>query len=567
VRVGSLFSGIGGIDEGLEQDGMEIVWQVEKEPFALAVLATRYPNVQRETDITTCRGLTASVPASHARMFPSQESGLGSRESAQDSFTSLRESCESFDPLGLCSRMFPDFSVQTKEETLQKCSGFSWSSAGMGFRGACSTASFSESPNVARVCSLSDILESHVPLRFYLSPRACRGVLRRAEKRKRTLQSRLQAALAFVGSLQDDEWKTILTSLCVEPSTNSPEARTTTRASKGISLRRPSTEHGLKADQGKATTQSELSPPQLEPSNRTANVTAMPCLHSRRRKADKSSRTLSVLALDTMGTAALGETVQTISSPRQSQPVMENSQTPATATEDRQMSYLLVRRLTPTECEILQGFPLGWTVPDIEHWGTRSRSRSCIGSVKGSSQRKNRRSNRRGTLMASDKKVEAGTPKRIQRVRTKGWKMPRLTSLLGAGILHTWHGVNESVLLKLFACSVIGVSTLSLGVAVSNMLVTTVVDGPATTRIAENGVPSTHRFVLLLQRIAVPMKHVSTARGDQNSLPDLVASVHRVQNPIRLSWRFITAMVMVERKESVWDGSISNTYYGCPCVN
>jgi len=32
---------------------------------------------------------------------------------------------------------------------------------------------------------------------------------------------------------------------------------------------------------------------------------------------------------------------------------------------------LSVRRLTPTECEILQGFPSGWTVPDTEHWGTR----------------------------------------------------------------------------------------------------------------------------------------------------------------------------------------------------
>jgi site-specific DNA-cytosine methylase len=32
-----------------------------------------------------------------------------------------------------------------------------------------------------------------------------------------------------------------------------------------------------------------------------------------------------------------------------------------------------VRRLTPTECETLQAFPKGWTVPDIEHWETRSR--------------------------------------------------------------------------------------------------------------------------------------------------------------------------------------------------
>lgn len=41
-----------------------------------------------------------------------------------------------------------------------------------------------------------------------------------------------------------------------------------------------------------------------------------------------------------------------------------------------------VRRLTPTECESLQGFPWGWTVPATEHLGTRSRSTSRSGSRK-----------------------------------------------------------------------------------------------------------------------------------------------------------------------------------------
>ena len=45
--VGSLFAGIGGFDEGLRQAGMESSWQVEKEPFCLKVLKTRFPNAQR----------------------------------------------------------------------------------------------------------------------------------------------------------------------------------------------------------------------------------------------------------------------------------------------------------------------------------------------------------------------------------------------------------------------------------------------------------------------------------------------------------------------------------------
>ena len=71
--VGSLFAGIGGFDEGLRQAGMESSWQVEKEPFCLKVLKTRFPNAERAADILTCRGLTSSVPASHARIGRSRE--------------------------------------------------------------------------------------------------------------------------------------------------------------------------------------------------------------------------------------------------------------------------------------------------------------------------------------------------------------------------------------------------------------------------------------------------------------------------------------------------------------
>jgi site-specific DNA-cytosine methylase len=40
-----------------------------------------------------------------------------------------------------------------------------------------------------------------------------------------------------------------------------------------------------------------------------------------------------------------------------------------------------VRRLTPIECERLQGFPEGWTVPATASSGTRSASRSVNGSA------------------------------------------------------------------------------------------------------------------------------------------------------------------------------------------
>jgi len=60
------------------------------------------------------------------------------------------------------------------------------------------TLSISDWPNDASVCSLSDILETDVPRKYYLSPRAAVGILRRAEKRDKELPEMLYKALMSV---------------------------------------------------------------------------------------------------------------------------------------------------------------------------------------------------------------------------------------------------------------------------------------------------------------------------------------------------------------------------------
>ena len=55
MKIGSLFSGIGGFELGLEQsiDGAETIWQVEQDPFCQKVLQKHWPDSTIYDDVTT----------------------------------------------------------------------------------------------------------------------------------------------------------------------------------------------------------------------------------------------------------------------------------------------------------------------------------------------------------------------------------------------------------------------------------------------------------------------------------------------------------------------------------
>ena len=61
--------------------------------------------------------------------------------------------------------------------------------------GSCMTVNISEQHSGAGACFLSAILEEHAPDKYSLSPKACKGILRRAEHRGKDLPPLLKAAL------------------------------------------------------------------------------------------------------------------------------------------------------------------------------------------------------------------------------------------------------------------------------------------------------------------------------------------------------------------------------------
>ena len=110
-------------------------------------------------------------------------------------------------PSGSFGRMSLASCPATEGGILEPSSG-AWGNSGMGSPTECLTLNTSEHaashmlpPSEDAVCSLSDILETGaVPQRYFLTAKACQGILRRAEKRGKDLPQVLRQALEAVVS-------------------------------------------------------------------------------------------------------------------------------------------------------------------------------------------------------------------------------------------------------------------------------------------------------------------------------------------------------------------------------
>lgn len=165
------------------------------------------------------RQLTFSWAEPHVSPSPSldsEEDWMTRVATWPSDFASLLESCGRD---GSGGKTFPEFcrpgpdlsrrviwkkdkNGKLKRRVISDASSLRWKNSGTASAGESLTLNTSESPSVVVESSLLDILETgDVPPRYFLTPKACAGILRRAKKRGKTLPEPLRVALEQVVGL------------------------------------------------------------------------------------------------------------------------------------------------------------------------------------------------------------------------------------------------------------------------------------------------------------------------------------------------------------------------------
>lgn len=199
----SLFSGIEAATVAWQTLGWEPVAYAEIEPFPKAVLKHHYPNVPDLGDMTKVNwkeyhhAADVVVGGSPCQAF----SIAGLRKALDDPRGQLMleylRACAEIDPEWIVWENVPGvlsaehgWAFQSLLESVAEL----WPDGGR--HGECWTLSSSVWPSGASVCSLSSTLETGgVPRRYFLSARACAGIIRRAERRGKALPRELREAL------------------------------------------------------------------------------------------------------------------------------------------------------------------------------------------------------------------------------------------------------------------------------------------------------------------------------------------------------------------------------------
>lgn len=241
LTLGSLFDGIGGWQIAAVRAGIRPVWSSEIEKFPMEVTKKWFPETKQLGDITKIDGaaiepvdiICAGSPCQDLSIAGNRAGLAGERSGlfvkSIEIFRAMREATGGEKPRwfvwenvpgAFSSHQGEDFRTvleQIGQADIPVPQSHKWAQAGMVRTEAADIcwrvldAQYWGAPNVARESSLSQILESGgngVPEKYYLTPRACAGILRRAEHRGRPLPMPLKAALqrqaSPLGTSRDD---------------------------------------------------------------------------------------------------------------------------------------------------------------------------------------------------------------------------------------------------------------------------------------------------------------------------------------------------------------------------
>lgn len=236
LTLGSLFDGIGGFPLAGVMCGIRPVWSSEIEPFPLKVTAARFPGVIQLGSVTDIDGgavrpvdiITFGSPCQDLSVAGKQ---LGIHEGQRsnlffEAVRIIKEMRAADERIGRTGKHIrPRFAVWENvpgafssnkgadfKAVLEALAGVRedgvdvprpkrWNTGGVFWEtvgalpGGSTTLNTGECPSVARESTLSQILQTNAPRKYYLSAKACAGILRRAEKRGKELPPMLREAL------------------------------------------------------------------------------------------------------------------------------------------------------------------------------------------------------------------------------------------------------------------------------------------------------------------------------------------------------------------------------------
>lgn len=230
MTLGSLFDGIAGFPLAARRQGIKTVWVSEIEPDCIDIAKRHFPEAIQLGDITQIDG--AKIPVVDIISFgsPCQDLSVAGKQTGLDGSRSglfmeavritreMREKTNGQYPKyiiwenvagAFSSNKGEDFRRVLEEITQSNISmpkSGKWATAGMvGNEGPggdvqCTAwrlldAQFWGVPQRRKVSTLSMILEMDVPDKYFLSAKACWGIIRRAEQRNKEIPVILKIAL------------------------------------------------------------------------------------------------------------------------------------------------------------------------------------------------------------------------------------------------------------------------------------------------------------------------------------------------------------------------------------